>query len=112
MTVIVSAAEIIARHRAAAVEGLNLLAERDRAIAVPLTPIQYGDLRSGHTVVPATPDELTSAVVNDLDYAVPVHEDLTARHPSGQAKYFEEAATQVEPEVEPILGAALRREFG
>lgn len=107
-----SADELIAQMREAAAEGLTNLAERDRAIATPLTPLEYGDLRSGHTVIPATPDDLESAVVNDVSYAVYVHEDLTARHDDGQAKFFEEAALQVQPEAEGILAAPVRRRFG
>lgn len=107
-----SADQLIAQMREAASEGLNTLNHRHIAVATPLTPLQYGDLRSGHTPVPATPDHLESASVNDVQYAVIVHEDLTARHPIGQAKFFEEAAIQIEPEVEPILSTAVRRRFG
>jgi hypothetical protein len=106
-----SADQLIAQMREAAAEGLNVLNHRHIAVATPLTPLQYGDLRSGHTPVPATPDNLESASVNDVQYAVIVHEDLTARHPIGQAKFFEEAAIQVQPEAEAILAAPVRRRF-
>lgn len=107
-----SAADLTAAVRDAAVEGLNLAAERVRAVAVPRTPLEYGDLRSAHTVVPATPDHLESAVVNDLEYAVKQHEDLTLRHDDGQAKYLESAAIESAAEIEQLMAAALRRRLG
>lgn len=107
-----SADQIIALAREAAVEGLNLSAERVRAVAVPLTPLEYGDLRSSLTVDPATEADLESAVTSDLEYAVYVHEDLAARHDDGQAKFLEEAARQSAGEVEQIMGAALARRLG
>src|SRR5690349_14901921 len=107
-----SADQIIAAAREAAAEGLTLAAEHVRGVAVPLTPLEYGDLRSGHTVVPATPDGLEAAVTNDVEYAIYVHEDLTARHDDGQAKFLEEAALSSAREVEQIVGAAIRRRLG
>lgn len=106
-----SAEQLIALLREATVEGLNLSAERVRGVAVPLTPFQYGDLRSSLTVEPATDAELQSGVVSDLEYAIYVHEDLNARHPVGQAKYLEDAALQSVGDVEQIMAAALRRKF-
>lgn len=107
-----SAAELVALSRQGMAEGLNLAAERVRGVSVARTPIQYGDLRSSQTVVPATESELESAVVSDLDYAVPVHENLTARHPTGQAKFLESASLESVAEVEQIVGAAIRRKLG
>lgn len=107
-----SAAEIMRLAREGAAEGLNLAAERVRAVAVPLTPIAQdgGDLRSSLTVVPATPDDLESAVATDLPYAVKQHEELSYRHPNGgQAKYLETAALESAREVEEIVAAAVRR---
>jgi len=107
-----SAAQLTALVREGAAEGLTLAAERVRAVAVPLTPFEYGDLRSGHTVDPATPEDLESAVVNDVSYAIYVHEDLTARHPVGQAKFLEKATLDSRAEVEQIMAAAIRRRLG
>ncbi|GAB3166906.1 hypothetical protein GCM10027059_26560 [Myceligenerans halotolerans] len=109
---VMSAAEMVRRVREGAAEGLTLAAERVRAVAVPRTPLEYGDLRSAHTVVPATPDDLGSAVVNDLPYAVKQHEDLTLRHDDGQAKFLESAALDSAREVEQIVAASVRRRLG
>jgi hypothetical protein len=105
-------AALVAAVRAAAVDGLNLSAERVRAVAVPRTPLEYGDLRSSLTVVPATEGDLESAVVSDLPYAVRQHEDLSLRHDDGQAKYLESAALESVGEIEQIMAGALRRHLG
>lgn len=109
---VMSAARMKALVREGLAEGLNTSAELVRGRSVARTPLEYGDLRSSQTVVPATPDELESAVVSDLDYAVPVHENLTAYHDDGQAKFLESAALESRPDVEQIMAAAVRRKFG
>lgn len=107
-----SAAEMKKLAREGIAEGLNLIAERHRAVATPKTPLEYGDLRSAHTVVPATPDDLESAVVNDLPYAAKQHEDLSLRHDDGGPKFFEEASAEIEGEAQQIMAAAIRRKLG
>lgn len=107
-----SAEQIVRLVREGAAEGLTLAAERVRAVAVPRTPLEYGDLRSSLTVVPAEESELTSAVVSDLPYAVKQHEDLTLRHDDGQAKYLESAALDSSREVEQIVATSVRRRLG
>lgn len=107
-----SAAEMIALAREGMAEGLNLAAERVRGVSVERTPKQYGDLRSSQTVVPATEGDLESAVVSDLPYAVPVHEDLTARHPVGQAKFLESAALESRDDIGDIIATSVRRRLG
>jgi len=107
-----SAAEMVAAVRTAAAEGLTLAAERVRAVAVPRTPLEYGDLRDSLTVVPADEASLESAVVSDLPYAVRQHEDLSLRHDDGQAKYLESAALDSRAEVEQIVAGTVRRRLG
>lgn len=107
-----SAAEMVALARQGMADGLNLGAERVRGVSVARTPKQYGDLRSSQTVVPATESDLESAVASDLDYAVPVHENLTARHPIGQAKFLESASIESADEVHQLVAAAIRRKLG
>lgn len=101
-------ADLAARMRAAAVEGLTLAAERVRAITVPRTPLEEGDLRSSLTVIPAG-DDLQSAVVSDAPYAVTQHEDLDLRHDDGENKYLEKATVDAIPEVQAIMQAAVNR---
>lgn len=105
-------AAIIAALRESAAEGLTLAAEHVRGVAVPRTPLEYGDLRSSLTVTPATPGDLESAVSSDLPYAVRQHEDLDLQHDDGQAKYLESAALDSLDEVGQIIGAAVRRRLG
>lgn len=108
----IPAAELAALVREAAATGLTLAAHRVQAVAVPLTPIEYGDLRSSLTVVDADVDDLEAAVVSDLPYAVRQHEDLSLRHEGGQAKYLEQAALQSIGEVEQIMAAQVARTLG
>lgn len=42
-------------------------------------------------------------------YAVYVHENLEARHPVGQAKYLEEPARRLAPEIARVVREAMRR---
>lgn len=109
-----TAAELVERVRAGAARGLNLAAEHVLGVAVPRTPVEYGDLRSSLTVVPADADELEAAIVTDLLYAVRQHEDLSLRHDDGGPKYLEgptlEQATTVQRIVATAAARALRGE--
>jgi len=101
--------------RSAAVDGVNLVAERTRAVATPLTPLEYGDLRSSLTVQQASEQEskIEAAVSSDLPYAVRQHEDLSLRHDDGQAKFLEDASLQVAVgDADRIIAAAVRRRMG
>ena len=113
MTDDLTAAQLVALVRQAAADGLTLAAARTQAVAVPLTPIEYGPLRDSLTVIPATDDDLEAAVVSDLPYAVRQHEDLHLRHPKGgQAKYLEVASLRTEADAEQLIAAAVRRRLG
>ena len=105
-------ARIKAQVREGLAEGLNTSAERVRAVAVPLTPEEIGDLRSSLTVVPATEGDLRSAVVSDLPYAVRQHEDLSLYHDNGQAKYLESAALESRDDIADIMRTAVARKLG
>jgi hypothetical protein len=101
--------------RGAAVDGVNLVAERTRSVALPLTPLEYGDLRSSLTVQPANELDTTieAAVSSDLPYAVRQHEDLHLRHDDGQAKFLETAAIRVgKTEAERIIATSVSRRLG
>lgn len=97
---------------AAAAEGLNLAAARVQAVTIPLTPLEYGDLRDSLVVTEATADDLTASVSSDLPYAVRQHEDLTYRHDDGQAKYLEVGGQQALPDCDQLMAAAARRALG
>lgn len=99
--------------RAGAAAGLNLVAERVRAVAIPRTPMELGDLRSSLTVQGATDDDLESAVTSDSPYAVIQHEALDFHHKRGQAKYLESAALETAAnEIEQIMAEAARKALG
>ena len=87
----------IAQATAAA---LYVEAEQTIAEAKELTPVDTGALRSsGHVQVPEITDRGVTVALgfggvagggNDgVGYAVYVHENLTAHHPVGQAKFLE-----------------------
>lgn len=94
---------------AGAADGLTKAAERLRALSVPLTPLDRGDLRSMTAVTPASPGNLESKVTNSLPYAVRQHEELGYRHESGQAKYLEQPARESSAELGAIIAASIRR---
>lgn len=108
----IPAEQLVSLVRVAAAEGLTATAERVRAVAVPLTPLEYGDLRSSLTVVPADPVDLESAVATDLPYAARQHEDLTLRHDDGQAKFLETAALTSRQNIAALMLTAARRYIG
>lgn len=86
----------------------NDAAFEEATFELPLTkaivPVATGNLRASGRVErgPAAPDQAAMAAIvyggpagsgpgqtEDVDYALIVHEDLTAHHPHGQAKYIE-----------------------
>ena len=77
------------------------------------TPVETGALRS--TGVVADP-EVTGARVTVLmgfggpavDYAVPVHENLEAHHPRGQAKFLESVLNESAPFLAQRIGTRLQ----
>lgn len=95
---------------AGAVAGLNLAAERLKALSVPLTPIDQGPLPAATTVIPASIGNLESRVSNNTIYAARQHEELTWRHaPGRQAKYLEQPAEQNAQQLMAIVAAQIRR---
>lgn len=94
--------------RAAAARGLHLAAEHVLTEANDRVPIEEGTLqRSGRASVDA--EDLRAAVSYDTPYAVPVHEDMTARHDPGRAAKWLELTMAAEAEtVRRIIANALR----
>lgn len=79
---------------------------------IPRTPIEYGTLRQSLQVTPGTPADPTSSLATSLDYAIYVHEDLTARHPEGEAKFMEKGVAAAAVDNEAIGAQAMREVFG
>lgn len=77
----------------AAVEGLERLVAKLRSRAAQAR-------RDGHPSV---------AVSFSTNYALFVHENLEAYHPVGQAKYLEQPARQMAPELGRIIFDAVRK---
>lgn len=81
-----------------------------KAKAPGMTPVKTGNLRSTIHVEPIQAGQSEYSIVAGgpaAPYALYVHEDLTARHPNGQAKYIERPFLEVLPTVAPAIGAAL-----
>ena len=104
-----SAGQIKAREREAAVRGLKLGVEHVLQVSRRQVPIEEGTLeRSGATSV----DEgnLTGAVSYNTNYAVRQHEDMSLRHDDGRkAKYLEDPMRTEADAVRDIIAAQLRR---
>lgn len=70
-------------------------------------PVATGALRdSGHVEIDK--DQLTASVIYDADYAIPVHEDQTRKHPHGRAKWLQLTLHEQERAAEEILADELR----
>jgi hypothetical protein len=115
--------------RRGAKAGLVKAGHRVVAVATPLTPLEYGDLRSSLAVSTSGTDtsgygvdlgygeasttgDLEVSVGSDLPYAVVQHEDLTLRHDDGGPKFLERAVQQSAGEVAAIVAAEVRRAAG
>lgn len=111
-----NAAEMVAKMREAAAEGLTELGEhvqirtRERTPDDPAT--SGDDLPGSIEVEPATPGDLEAVVYTNSEYAIYQHENLTLAHPTGQSKYLETTALESARDAERIIGAAVARKFG
>jgi len=77
-------------------------AQIERTESMRRTPVDTGALRASHEVTPPKiegRDISVSIVVGGpaAPYAVPVHEDLEANHPVGQAKFLESTIRESAP---------------
>jgi hypothetical protein len=105
-------AEVNARWKAGAVDGLTLAAEHILQVSGQRVPLDDGVLeRSGLASVDAS--ELRAAVSYDTEYAVYQHETLGLRHLAGrEAKYLENPAREEAEVVERLIAAAIERAMG
>ncbi len=60
---------------------------------VPRIPVDYGRLRATHYVTPPekSGESMTVEVGVGTEYAIPVHENTSAHHVTGEAKFLEKA---------------------
>ena len=73
-----------------------------RTVSMRRTPVDTGALRASHVVSPPTYEGRTIEVRIGVGgvaapYAVYVHENLSANHPVGQAKFLESAVLEAIP---------------
>lgn len=98
------------------------------AVAKKLTPVRYGFLRaSGRVDVPqitlstisvemgfggpAGTGNLGETNKQDVGYALPVHENLSAHHPVGQAKFLEQPALSMAANLEKNLAIRIKADL-
>lgn len=110
----------IAQATAAA---LYIEAEQTMTEAKELTPVDTGALRSsGHVQMPQVTDRGVSVEMgfggvaggggDGVGYAVYVHENLTAHHPVGQAKFLEVPVNKRRSGFSDRLIARIKRRMG
>jgi hypothetical protein len=91
--------------RAAAELALYLEGERIMGESKGECPVDTGALRSSGNVVE---EEAGSVTLNyPLDYAVYVHENMEAIHPTGKAKFLEDPVNRALPSIPEKIGAAI-----
>lgn len=103
---VIDAGQLVAELRGGVARGLTQGAELVVSTAVPLTPLETGELRSSLQVVPATPADLKAAAGSDLEYAVYQHEALGWRHDDGGPKFLERAVDATAADRTRILARA------
>lgn len=69
------------------------------------TPVDTGRLRSS---IFTNLQPLRSTISTNVDYAVYVHEDLTAYHPTGEALFMENAVKAKENELNKLLADEIK----
>jgi hypothetical protein len=73
------------------------------------TPVLTGAARASHEVVLNAEEQSASIVVGGpgLEYVIPLHENLEADHPNGQAKFLESTINESKPFMAARLAARL-----
>jgi len=118
VTVFVAATQAFGRELIhAAAEALREDSEVTMTLAKERTPVRFGVLRGSGTVFPT---EVSGTVLTSRlgfggaakEYAIPVHENLTARHAVGQAKFLECAMLERARGQDRRLAEGIRRRMG
>lgn len=97
-----------ARLKRGTSRGLNIAGEHISGVSKEQTPIEEGDLRRSHQV---SVEGMEAAVSVDTPYAVVVHEDMSARHPEGNAKFLENAFNSEADNAAEIIAREVRGEL-
>ena len=94
----------IRRIKGATQAGLRLAATLIKGESIQRTPVDTGNLQGGHYVaVDKDKDKITAEVGVMAEYAIYVHENLQNAHPTGEAKYLENAIGAKKDEVIKII---------
>lgn len=91
-------------------EEINIAVEKTALLvqgeAKRRTPVDTGRLKT--SIKKKTfKRELAGEVFTEVRYAIPVHENLRARHTTGEAKYLERAAKQSVPKINKFFKDAI-----
>lgn len=95
--------------RAAAASGLSDALLTIAAASDAEVPVDSGTLKSSRSTSRIDLVELRGAVTYSAPYAAIVHEDLTARHERGSAKFLERAMTTHREDALDSIAAKMRR---
>ena len=92
-----------------AIPALNYAAEKVIIESKKEVPVDTGKLRDSLTHEESIISSVATSVMgSDVDYALPVHEDLQKTHPNGKAKFLEHPLFRVGPRA---LEEGVKREF-
>ena len=70
----------------------------------PITPVLTGQLRGS---IASKFSSFQAIIQPNKEYAIYVHENLTAHHPVGEAKFMEKGAKQAEPQIQREFQGAI-----
>ena len=78
-----------------------------------LTPVDEGLLKASHysDIQEVSKKKVVGVVGATQDYAIYVHEDLQARHTTGQAKFLTTALKEREQKTIQIIKASIKKEM-
>ncbi len=98
----------------AAATGLYQAGEQIRGNAMERAPVDFGVLKgSAYVTLPELKGGDAEVIVGfggpAKDYAIVQHEDLTYRHPVGEAKFLEKAVDEEAPNIPGIIAMATRQ---
>ena len=98
------------RQIAAALRAVDQFGEHVIGDAQQLTPVDTGALQASGTTEPATIDGtlITKTIGFNTNYAAAVHENLTAHHDHGQAKYLSTAMEENAPKLAPFVAGQMQ----
>lgn len=93
----------------AALAALYADAQQIEAVSRSRTPVLTGALRDSHETILFEGEARVTITVggSDAPYAIYVHENLSANHPIGQAKFLETALLEAVPEMAGRIASSI-----